>query len=73
MPRCTNCQHKWKVKELLALGLSKNGKDCPNCKQKQYVSGETQKLFTLGWLSLLFIPIIVFQIKLSAKKENLFE
>jgi len=50
MPRCTNCKYKWKVKEVLALGFSNNGKDCSNCEQRQYISFRTQKLLTLGYL-----------------------
>lgn len=31
MPHCTNCNYKWKAEEVLILGFSKSGKDCPNC------------------------------------------
>ncbi|MFD2210178.1 TIGR04104 family putative zinc finger protein [Virgibacillus halophilus] len=71
MPRCTNCNYKWKVKEVLSLGFSKNGKDCPNCGHRQYISPKTQRLFTLGYLSLIFVPFIIFRIKLSDKDEPL--
>lgn len=72
MPSCTHCTYKWKVKEILALGFSKKGKACPNCEQKQYISAETQRIFTLGYLSLLIIPFILFRIKLSDKDEPLY-
>lgn len=72
MTRCTNCHYKWGVKETLSLGFSKSGKNCPNCECKQYISAKTQKIFTLGYLSLIFIPFLIFQIKLSDKDEPLF-
>ena len=71
MQRCTNCDYKWKVKDIIALGFSKNGKDCPDCGHKQYISGETQRLFTLGWMSLVFIPFLIYRIRLSDKDEPL--
>lgn len=73
MPHCTYCHYKWKVKEVLSLGFSNDGKACPNCGKKQYLSTETQKLFTLGYLSLIFVPFLLFRIKLSDKDERLFE
>lgn len=72
MPRCTNCDYKWKAKEVLALGFSKKGKDCPKCSQKQYISAKTQRMFTLGYLSLLVVPFLLFRIKLSDKDEPLY-
>ncbi|WP_233005383.1 TIGR04104 family putative zinc finger protein [Exiguobacterium aurantiacum] len=69
-PRCTNCHYKWRIKEVLALGFSPDGKDCPNCGQKQYISVETQSLLTLGYLSLVFVPFILLWIKLSDHDEN---
>lgn len=71
MTRCTNCNYKWKVKEVLSLGFSKVGKDCPNCGHKQYISTGTQRLFTLGYLSLIFVPFLLFRINLSDKDEPL--
>lgn len=73
MPHCTNCNYKWKFKEVMSLGFSKRGKDCPNCGKRQYISLKTQKLLTLGYISLIFIPFLLFSIKLSDKEENLFE
>jgi CXXC-20-CXXC protein len=69
MPQCTNCNYRWKVKEIWSLGFSKNGKDCHNCGVKQYISTDTQKIFSLGYLSLVFILIFPFIIKLSDKEE----
>lgn len=71
MAQCTNCDYKWRLKEIIQLGFSKKGKKCPDCEQKQYLSGETQRLFTLGWVSLLFIPFLLFRVKLSDKDEPL--
>ncbi|MDY0396643.1 TIGR04104 family putative zinc finger protein [Virgibacillus halophilus] len=71
MSRCTNCNDEWKFKEVLSLGFSKNGKDCPNCGHRQYVSAKTQRMFTLGYLSLIFVPFIICRIKLSDKDEPL--
>ena len=69
MSQCTNCSYKWKVREILSLGFSKQGKNCPNCCCKQYISAETQRLFTFGYLSILFVPFLLFRIKLSDKDE----
>lgn len=71
MAQCTNCDYKWKAKEIWSLGFSKKGKDCPNCGVKQYISSKTQRTFTLGYLSLIFIVIFPFIIKLSDKDEPL--
>ncbi len=73
MARCTNCDYKWNVKEIWSLGWSKNGKACPNCGNRQYISGETQNMFTLGFISVAFIIIFPFFIKLSGKNEDLFQ
>lgn len=71
MPRCTNCNYKWNLKDIIALGFTKKGKDCPNCGDRQYISAESQRLLTLGWLSLIFVPFIISKIKLSGKDEHL--
>lgn len=73
MPDCTNCYYRWRVKEVLSLGFSKYGKDCPSCGQRQYISAKTQKVFTFGYLSLLFVPFLLFRIRLSDKEECLFK
>lgn len=74
MPRCTNCNYKWKAKDIWKLGFSKNGKECPSCKTKQYVSFKDGGfLMSLGYLSgvvgLLLIIFLPFYIKLSDKDE----
>lgn len=69
MPHCTNCSFKWKAKDILLLGFSKNGRKCLNCGQRQYISAETQRLFTLGYISLIFIPFLLSRIKLSGQDE----
>nr|WP_090989839.1 hypothetical protein [Bacillus sp. OV322] len=71
MARCTNCNNKWKAKEIWSLGFSKKGKNCTNCGHKQYISSDTQRTFSLGYLSLIFIVILPFFIKLSDKDEPL--
>lgn len=71
MAKCTKCNYKWKAKEIWSLGFSKKGKDCSNCGHKQYISAETQQIFTLGYLSLIFVPILPFFIKLCDKDEPL--
>ncbi len=72
LARCTNCHQKWKVKEIVAIGFSKDGKDCSDCGEKQYISAGTQRLFTLGFWSLLIVPLLLFSIKLSDKDEPLY-
>lgn len=77
MAHCTNCHYKWKAKEIWKLGLSNDGKKCPNCQTKQYVSFKDGGiLMGLGYLSgivgLLVIILFPFYIKLSDKKETLF-
>lgn len=71
MPRCAGCHHKWKAKDIAALGFSKKGKACPYCGQRQYLSAETQRWFTLGWLSLIVVPFLLMTIQLSDKDEPL--
>lgn len=50
MARCTNCHSKWKATDVWKLGLSKNGKDCPNCKTRQYVSLKNGGGFEGSWI-----------------------
>lgn len=73
MTRCTNCQIKWKLKDVIKLSLSKDGRNCPQCGERQYVSKDAQNFMTLSWLSLLFLPLIIYRITLSSKKEHLFD
>ena len=70
MARCTKCKYKWSVKDVMAVGFSKEGKECPNCNEKQYISSTTQNIMNLGYLSLIFVIIFPFLIKLSDKKEG---
>lgn len=37
MPRCQNCNFKWRWKDVIALSL-KGKKECPNCQKRQYIS-----------------------------------
>ena len=60
MERCTNCTYKWKFKAGRAAGFSKDGKSCPNCVEKQYVSKTTQNIISLGSLSFLLVIILPF-------------
>lgn len=71
MAKCTNCNFKWKAKDILFLGFSKKGRACPDCGHKQYISSESQRLLTLGWLSIIFVPFLFYRIKLSGKDESL--
>ncbi|RFU69675.1 TIGR04104 family putative zinc finger protein [Bacillus sp. V59.32b] len=71
MAQCNNCNYKWKAKEILSLGFSKSGKKCPHCEKKQYISSETQRIFFLGYISLVFIIIFPLIIKLSDKEGSL--
>lgn len=76
MAHCTNCTYKWKAKDIWKLGLSKDGKKCPNCQTTQYVSfKDGGVLMGLGYLSgivgLLLIVFFPFYIKLSDKQESL--
>ncbi len=70
MVRCTNCDYKWKTKDVLAVGFAKHGKPCPNCGEKQYLSKDTQHYLSLGYVSLLFVLIMPFVIKLSDREES---
>lgn len=71
MRKCQNCGYKWKAKEIWTLGFSKSGKKCPNCGEKQYISVETQGIFTLGYISLICVIIFPFLIKLSSKDKTI--
>lgn len=71
MAYCESCQQKWRVKDVFLLGFSKAGKACPHCGNTQYIAVETKRLFTLGYLSLLFIPLFIFFIRLSNRDESM--
>ncbi|MGX1262310.1 CXXC-20-CXXC protein [Rossellomorea marisflavi] len=71
MTTCTNCQHRWTKRDIWKVGFSKEGKDCPGCGTRQYISAETQGIMTLGFLSLIAILLFPFIVKLSGEKEPL--
>ncbi|MEC2077021.1 hypothetical protein [Metabacillus fastidiosus] len=71
MAKCKCCDYEWKAREICSLGFAKDGKNCPSCGNRQYISSETQRIFTLGFLSLILIIIFPFIIKLSSEKEPL--
>ncbi|KTR58574.1 hypothetical protein RSA42_14935 [Exiguobacterium indicum] len=73
MARCTNCQYKFSTKELLAVSVAIHGKGktCPNCGVKQYMSRKSQFYLSFGNISLLFVLILPFVIKLSDKEETI--
>lgn len=73
MRSCANCQYKWKLKDLVKLSFSKEGRTCVKCREQQYLSKDAQNLMTLSWLSLLFLPFIIYRLTLSSKKEDLFD
>ncbi|WP_430786731.1 hypothetical protein VBD025_14575 [Virgibacillus flavescens] len=73
MVRCTNCDYKWKARDVLAAGFSKNGRECSSCGERQYISAETQRMLTLGYISIIFLPLLPFLIQLSNKKEEMFD
>lgn len=70
MARCTNCNYKWSFKDVMAAGFSKDGKLCPNCGEKQYVSKTTQNIISLGSISFVLAIIFPFFIKLSDKNDG---
>lgn len=77
LARCTHCNFKWKVKDIWSLGFTKEGKDCPSCKNKQYVSFKDRGfILGLGYLSgtiaILIIIFFPFFIKLSNQDETIF-
>ncbi|WP_110111799.1 hypothetical protein [Bacillus sp. CGMCC 1.16541] len=72
MARCTSCQTRWKAKDIWRLGFSKQGKACSVCGERQYISAKTQKMMTLGYISLAFALFFPFIIKLSNKDEPFF-
>lgn len=71
MVACTNCQNKWTGRDLWKLGFSKEGKSCPHCGTTQYISAESQRMMSLGFISLVAILLFPFIIKLSGEKEPL--
>ncbi|PGL70894.1 hypothetical protein CN925_10305 [Bacillus sp. AFS055030] len=74
MAKCQNCDHKWEKKTLWKLFLSKEGVNCSNCDQKQFISFNTQILITLCSLSfflgVLIILLFPSYVKLSTKNTG---
>ncbi|RAZ67084.1 hypothetical protein [Planococcus maitriensis] len=75
MARCTNCGSKWKAKDIWKLGAAKDGKNCPSCGTRQYVSFKNGGfLMGLGYVSgtigLLLIVLFPYYIHLSNRKEK---
>ncbi|PEJ56190.1 hypothetical protein CN692_18635 [Bacillus sp. AFS002410] len=58
MERCQNCDYKWDKTTLWKLSYSKEGVNCSDCGQKQFISFDTQLFITLFSLSFIFGPSI---------------
>lgn len=72
---CTNCGVKWKAKDIWKLGAAKDGKNCPSCGARQYVSFKNGGfLMGLGYVSgtigLLLIVLFPYYIRLSNQKDK---
>ncbi|PFH90726.1 hypothetical protein [Bacillus sp. AFS088145] len=77
MAHCNNCNYKWKAKDIWQLGFTKKGKECPNCRTKQFATFKDKEVILgLGYLSWIFVILIIiffpFVIKLSYKEEKFF-
>ncbi len=77
MARCSNCNYKWRTKDVWLLGFTKKGNLCPSCKAKQFVSFKDRGfLLGLGYLSgtigIIIIILFPFFIKLSNQDETIF-
>ena len=49
MPSCQTCVHKWSFRDTFKLSLTSNGKKCPNCGEKQYISKKSRyKISTMS-------------------------
>ncbi|PEZ00658.1 hypothetical protein CN326_22445 [Bacillus sp. AFS018417] len=64
MTRCTNCKAKWKAKDVWSLFFQNDGKDCPYCNQRQYISAETFR-FSSDIIRGLFLSLFPFFVELS--------
>ncbi|GGP09102.1 hypothetical protein [Oceanobacillus neutriphilus] len=64
MARCTNCNYKWKTKDVWLLGFTKKGKVCPVCNTRQFLAFKDRGfLLGLGYLSgTIAILIIIFSL-----------
>ena len=77
MARCSNCNYKWKTKDVWLLGFTKKGKTCPGCNAKQFASFKDRGfLLGLGYLSgtigIIIIIFFPFIIKLSSQDETIY-
>ncbi|MGM0896575.1 MAG: hypothetical protein ACQEV0_01670 [Bacillota bacterium] len=75
MAQCTNCGYKWKAKHIWKLGMAKDGKNCPYCGARQYVSFKNGGfLMGLGYLSgtigFLLIVLFPYYVRLSNRKDK---
>ncbi|PEL13883.1 hypothetical protein CN601_02215 [Bacillus sp. AFS017336] len=74
MERCQNCDYKWDKTTLWKLSYSKEGVNCSDCGQKQFISFDTQLFITLFSLSFIFgfFIILLFPsyVKLSSKNTG---
>ena len=68
--RCTNCKARWNAKDVWSLYFQNDGKDCPYCYEKQYLSSETFR-FSSDVLGLFFLFIFPFFVELSNKNPIL--
>jgi hypothetical protein len=76
MPCCNHCNYKWKAKDIWLLSLSKKGKECPNCKTRQFILLKRKEpLIGLGYLSgivaILFLVFFPFLARLSDNDETM--
>ncbi|MBO1579967.1 hypothetical protein [Bacillus sp. XF8] len=62
MTRCTNCKTKWKANDVWSLLMQNDGKDCPYCYGRQYLSDDT---FEFGAHALPFLFLFPFFVELS--------
>ena len=75
--RCTNCNYKWRIKDVWLLGFTRKGEGCPSCNTRQLLSFKDKGLLVgLGYLSgtiaLCMIRIFPFLLKLSDQDETIF-
>ncbi|PEY38324.1 hypothetical protein CN354_10760 [Bacillus cereus] len=70
MTRCTNCKARWKAKDIWSLYFQNDGKDCPHCYERQYLSLETFH-FSSNMLGLPFLFMFPFFVELSDKNPIL--
>jgi hypothetical protein len=69
MGHCSLCGHKWGKRDLVRLGFSRDGRNCRGCSCRQYMSTETRRMFSAGYVSILFVFFMPFVVKLSSKDE----